>query len=114
MGMSSEKELVKRLSAIPEYQRQFKQVFKSDGLTIDMIAKAIATYERTLLSGNSPFARVITGQKTAMIGCAKAWLEALQRQGQMHRVSQVLAPKSFFYRLRISQYWRWGRKHSLR
>lgn len=66
MGMTSERELTARLSAIPEYQRQFKRVFNSEDLTIDTIANAIAAYERTLLSGNSPFDRFITGQKTAL------------------------------------------------
>lgn len=71
MGMSTERELIARLSSIPEYQSQFKRVFKSDGLTIDTIAKAIAAYERTLLSGNSPFDRFITGQKTALTEAQK-------------------------------------------
>ncbi len=70
MGMTREK-LVARLPAIPEYQRQFLRVFKSDGLTIDTIAKAIAAYERTLLSGNSPFDRFITGQKNAITDAQK-------------------------------------------
>ncbi len=71
MGMTTEKELIARLSSIPEYQRQFKRVFKSDGLTIDTIAKAIAAYERTLLSGNSPFDRFIIGKQTAITDAQK-------------------------------------------
>lgn len=71
MGMRSKGELIERLSSIAEYQRQFKQVFKSEGLTIDTIAKAIAAYERTLLSGNSPFDRFITGKNTAITDAQK-------------------------------------------
>jgi cytochrome c peroxidase len=66
MGMGSKDELIKRLSSIPEYRQQFRLVFKSAGLTIDTIAKAIAAYERTLLSGNSPFDRFITGNNGAL------------------------------------------------
>ncbi len=66
MGMGSKQELISRLSSIPEYRRQFREVFKSEGLTIDTIAKAIASYERTLLSGNSPFDRFIAGNSTAI------------------------------------------------
>jgi cytochrome c peroxidase len=73
MGMTSEKELTARLSTIPEYQ-QFKRVFKSEGLTIDTIAKAIAAYERTLLSGNSPFDRFIARQQTALTEAQKRGL----------------------------------------
>lgn len=71
MGMPSETELIKRLDAIPEYQTRFKQIFKSDGLTIETLAKAIASYERTLLSGNSPFDRFISGQKSAISDAQK-------------------------------------------
>lgn len=70
MGMASA-ELTNRLSSIPEYRRQFRQVFNSDGITIDLIAKAIAAYERTLLSGNSPFDRFITGNNTAITEAQK-------------------------------------------
>jgi cytochrome c peroxidase len=74
MGMTNERELTARLSAIHEYQRQFKRVFKSEGLTIDTIAMAIAAYERTLLSGNSPFDRFIAGQQTAVTEAQKRGL----------------------------------------
>jgi cytochrome c peroxidase len=66
MGMGSKDELIRRLSSIPEYRQQFRQVFKFSGLTIDTIAKAIAAYERTLLSGDSPFDRFISGNSGAL------------------------------------------------
>jgi cytochrome c peroxidase len=74
MGMTNEREVIARLSAIPEYQRQFKRVFKSEGLTMDTIAKAIAAYERTLLSGNSPFDRFIAGQQNVLTETQKRGL----------------------------------------
>jgi cytochrome c peroxidase len=70
MSMVTE-ELTNRLSAIPEYRRQFRQVFNSEVITIDTIAKAIAAYERTLLSGNSPFDRFITGNNMAISDAQK-------------------------------------------
>ena len=66
MGMGSEEELIKRLNSILDYRREFRLIFKSEGITIDTIAKAIATYERTLLSANSPFDRFITGNERAI------------------------------------------------
>lgn len=66
MGMETEQDLVTRVSSISEYRRQFGEVFKAEGLTMSTIAKAIAAYERTLLSGNSPFDRFITGNSAAM------------------------------------------------
>lgn len=55
-----------RLRAVPGYVRRFKKVFDADKLDIDMVAKAIATFERTVLSGNAPFDRYQAGDKKAM------------------------------------------------
>jgi len=66
MGMETEQDLVSRVSSISGYRRQFRQVFKAEGIRMSTIAKAIAAYERTLLSGNSPFDRFITGNSAAI------------------------------------------------
>lgn len=52
--------LVKNLGAIAGYQEQFRKVFGTE-LTPDGVAKAIAAYERTILSGNAPL-RSIPGR----------------------------------------------------
>jgi cytochrome c peroxidase len=61
MGMVDDAAVVSRLSAIPEYREKFNQVFGKQGISIDTITKALAAYERTLLSGNSSFDRFIAG-----------------------------------------------------
>jgi cytochrome c peroxidase len=66
MGMASEQQLISRVSSVLEYRVQFKRVFKSGSIDINSIAKAIAAYERTLLSGNSPFDRFIGGNSEAI------------------------------------------------
>lgn len=58
--------VVKTLRAIPGYRARFKQVFGTEEFGIDEVTKAIATYERTVLSGNSPYDRYKAGNKTAM------------------------------------------------
>lgn len=55
MAMPSFDAVVARVKAVPGYIAQFDQVFGKNSITIDTIAKAIATYERTLVSGNSTF-----------------------------------------------------------
>ena len=55
MAMPSEQAVVERIKGLPGYVSQFNAIFGKDGVTIDNIAKAIATYERTLISGNSRF-----------------------------------------------------------
>ncbi|MEM1406398.1 MAG: cytochrome c peroxidase [Bacteroidota bacterium] len=58
--------IVGRLSAIPEYRQVFKRVFGTDAINIDRIANAIASFERTLITSNSPFDRYLRGDRSAM------------------------------------------------
>jgi cytochrome c peroxidase len=58
--------VVKTVQGIPGYKVRFKQAFGSDEINLDLITKAIATYERTVLSGNSPYDRYKAGDKKAM------------------------------------------------
>ena len=71
MGMGSYEVVVERVSAIPEYQKEFRRVFGSEGITIETIVKAIAAYERTQLSGDSPFDRFIAGDENAITEAQK-------------------------------------------
>jgi len=52
-------EVVQRLQADPKYVALFKQAWGTDQVTIDLVVKSIASFERTVLSGNSPFDRFI-------------------------------------------------------
>ncbi len=58
--------VVAKLRGIPGYRAMFLKVFGTEDFTIDHVAKAIATFERTVLSGNSPYDRYKAGQKNAM------------------------------------------------
>ncbi|MBI1899345.1 MAG: c-type cytochrome [Acidobacteria bacterium] len=58
--------IVAKLRSIPGYRARFKQVFGSEDFTIDHAAKAIATFERTVLSGNAPYDRYKAGDKRAL------------------------------------------------
>lgn len=64
MGETLEHVVVK-LNAIPGYRQQFQEVFGT-GVTADGIAKAIAAFERTIVSGPSPYDRYVAGERTAM------------------------------------------------
>jgi cytochrome c peroxidase len=66
MGMGGNDAVVARVTAIPEYRQRFQSVFRSERITIDTIVKAIAAYERTQLSANSPFDRFISGDANAI------------------------------------------------
>src|SRR5437773_561685 len=51
------------VNGIAGYRKRFQQVFGPGGATIDNIAKAIATFERTVLSGNSAYDKFKTGDE---------------------------------------------------
>ncbi len=55
-----------RILKISGYRSLFKEVFGTEEITIDDISKAISTFERTVLSGNSPYDRYMAGDKNAM------------------------------------------------
>ncbi|MBL8210899.1 MAG: c-type cytochrome [Bryobacterales bacterium] len=65
MGETHEN-VVAKLRKIPGYRALFLKAFGTEDFTIDHVAKAIATFERTVLSGNSPYDRYQAGQKKAM------------------------------------------------
>ena len=58
-------EVIERLNAIAGYKKQFQEVFGTD-VTSDGIAKAIACFERTVLSGDAPYDAFLAGDSTAL------------------------------------------------
>lgn len=69
MNMKLE-DVVAKLNKIEGYKQQFQKVFGTD-VTSEGIAKAIAAYERTLLSGDAPYDRFKAGDKTALSEAAQ-------------------------------------------
>jgi cytochrome c peroxidase len=58
-------ELAPKLNKIDGYRTQFQEVFGTD-VTAENIAKAIGAFERTILSGNTPFDRYKAGEEDAL------------------------------------------------
>ncbi|MCF6217249.1 MAG: cytochrome-c peroxidase [Gammaproteobacteria bacterium] len=82
MGMPSEQAVEERLSSIPGYKIQFEAVFGE--VSYDNMAKAIAAYERTLITINSPFDRHMNGDKMAM---SEQAIKGMQRFEELGCVS---------------------------
>lgn len=59
-------EAVKELQAIAGYREAFEAAYKGEGISIKTIAKAIASFERTIVSRDAAFDRWIKGDKSAM------------------------------------------------
>ncbi len=73
--------VVRELSAIPEYKKRFRDAFGGD-VTAETIAKAIAAFERTILSGNSPYDRYEAGDDKALSDAQKRGMDLFMNEGQ--------------------------------
>jgi len=72
--------LVEQLSKIPGYQERFQKVFGT-GVTKEGFAKAIAAFERTVLSGDSPYDRFQAGDRQALTEAQKRGLKLFTEAG---------------------------------
>jgi cytochrome c peroxidase len=71
---------VTKLNKIPGYRQQFQKVFGTD-VTSENMARAIAAFERTILSGNAPYDRYKAGDKTAMSAAAERGMKVFFGKG---------------------------------
>ena len=69
-----------RLRQIPEYRKRFETLWGEEP-SMERIAEAIAAYEGTLISDDSPFDRYIAGDKTAMSSAALRGFEIFSGKG---------------------------------
>ena len=70
MAMGSETEVAERVRGIKGYAPLFVKAFGDDTVDVGRISKAIAAYERTLVSGDSPYDRHQDGDKDALSASA--------------------------------------------
>jgi cytochrome c peroxidase len=66
MGMKDWDEVVARLKTIQGYNLAFTRAFGENSVTKENATKAIAAYERTLITPNSPYDKYALGDKTAL------------------------------------------------
>ena len=70
MNLSHE-QLLTKLQSIAPYKPLFEKAYPGEGITKSTIGKAIATFERTIISGDAPFDRYVRGAETAISESAK-------------------------------------------
>ncbi|HET8735512.1 MAG TPA: cytochrome c peroxidase [Pricia sp.] len=74
--------VVERLKGIPEYHRLFTSVFGTeDAITAGNLAKAIASFERTLVTTDSKFDRYMRGDRDALLFSEKEGFEMFKKVG---------------------------------
>ncbi len=73
--------MIANLDKISGYKPYFQKAFGSEEITADHVAMAIASFERTLLSGNSPFDRFQAGEQDAVSDSAKRGFAIFMTKG---------------------------------
>ena len=64
-------QILEKLNRLPGYKSAFNKAYPEEGITSETIAKAISSFERTIVSRNSPFDRWVAGDETAVSPSAK-------------------------------------------
>ena len=68
-----------KIKTVPAYREMFAKAFPPNGeITHVNMALAIAAFERTIISNNSPYDRYLKGQKTALTTAAQQGLALFQ------------------------------------
>jgi cytochrome c peroxidase len=70
------------VSGIAGYARLFEEAFGDRQVTFERITNAIASFERMIVSGNSPYDRFLNGDKHALSAGARRGLEIFTRSGE--------------------------------
>jgi cytochrome c peroxidase len=73
---------VQKIGAIKGYAPLFAAAFGDSGVTYERITKAIAAFERTIMSGNSPYDRYAAGDKSALSKQQKEGLDFFNKKGE--------------------------------
>jgi cytochrome c peroxidase len=81
MGMPNFDIVIERLNKIPGYVTMFDKVFGKNSISKENIGKAVASFERTLIAGNSAFDKYSHGNKNAMTAQAKRGMKLVQDIG---------------------------------
>ena len=70
------------IRAIQGYAPLFAAAFGDSTISFERIAKAIATFERTIVSGNSAYDRYLAGDKSALTRQQKDGLDFFNKKGE--------------------------------
>ena len=82
MAMPDEQKVVEAVRHIPRYRKQFSKAFGTrEAVTLDNIAKAVASFVRTLVTPDSAFDRYAQGDKQALSEQAVRGMEEFKSVG---------------------------------
>ena len=98
MGYESFDEIVAKLNKDVELKAQFTKLYPGEGITQNSITDAIAEFEKTLVTPNSPFDKYLKGESTAMSAIQIEGYNAFKRVGcATCHAGEALGGRSFEY-----------------
>jgi cytochrome c peroxidase len=98
-GLKDYTKIINVVRSDTHYQQMFKQVFNisADKISIEHISKAIASFERTLIAGNSPFDQYYFGRDhTKMSDSAARGLRLFRRKGNCANCHEISWDSALF------------------
>ena len=81
MAMPSAEAVLQRIHQNDAYTRMFSAAVR-DGVTINNVARSLAAFERTILTGDAPYDRFEAGDEQAMSDSAKRGWQIFQQKGK--------------------------------
>lgn len=96
-GLKSHQQLVDIVSQVPYYQKQFAQVFNTSDISAELIAQAIASFERTQIAGNSAFDRYLFGRDRQALTTSEArGMRLFRRKGNCANCHEISGKDALF------------------
>ena len=103
MGLKDGDEVVQKVAAIPQYKAEFQKVFGRPVNYAD-VGRAIAAFERTLMSGDAPIDRFMAGDENALSPAARRGWTLFNGKAQMQHLPCGEPIVSLLYRQQVSQH----------
>jgi cytochrome c peroxidase len=95
MGMKDGPAVVAKLAAIPEYRDKFQRVFDRP-VNFDDLSRAIASFERTLMSGDAPIDHFLHGDDQALTAAQRRGWTLFNGKGRCNTCHAVNPTYPFF------------------
>lgn len=98
MGVTEIEQAMDKVRAIPGYKPYFDEAFGKDSMTVANAAKAVAAFERTLITPNSAYDKYVKGDKKAMTAQQVRGMETFAATGctSCHSGAAFNGPKMEF------------------
>ena len=98
-GLKNKQQIVEIVRQDQQYQQQFAKVFNAvdSAITAEQIAQAIASFERTLIAGNSAFDRYLFGRDRQALNQSEArGMRLFRRKGNCANCHEISGKDALF------------------